>query len=88
LLNPVIFKARPEKSGLFFLTLKTYTMQLELFEHEKQYKVCHMAKDGSYKETKYPLNEPSAKRYLKFILDACPWIEQAWITEIKKPVKN
>ena len=63
-------------------------MQLEIFEQEKQYKVCHRAKDGSYKETKHPLNEPSAKRYIKFLLDAMPWIEQAWITEIKKPVKN
>ena len=63
-------------------------MQLELFEHEKQYKVCHRTKAGKYVETKHLLNDASAKRYLKFLLDGCPWIEQAWIVEIKKPVKN
>jgi hypothetical protein len=59
-------------------------MQLEIFEREQQYKVCHMTKAGEYRETKHPLNLPSAKRYLKFLLDACPWIQQAWIDEIKK----
>lgn len=59
-------------------------MQLELFEPEKMYTVCHRTKAGDYKETKHPLNFPSAKRYLKFLIDACPWIEQAWINEIKK----
>ena len=44
-------------------------MQLEIFEQEKQFKVCYRSKDGSYKETKHPLNEPSAKRFLKVILE-------------------
>ena len=50
----------------------------------KMYKVCHKTKSGDYKETKHPLNLPRAKRYLKFLLNAYPWIEQAWINEIKK----
>lgn len=59
-------------------------MQLELFEREKMYLVCHRTKDGKYKETKHPLNLPSAQRYLHFLINGCPWVEQAWINEIKK----
>jgi hypothetical protein len=47
-----------------------------------------MLRSGIYKETKYPLNLPSAKTHLKVLLKSMPHIEQAWITEIKKPVKN
>jgi len=50
----------------------------------KMYKVYHKTKSGDFKESKYPTNLASAKKYLKVLLDACPWIEQAWITEIKK----
>jgi hypothetical protein len=50
----------------------------------KMYKVCHRTKGGDYKESQYFSSFSSAKKYLRVLLDANPYIEQAWINEIKK----